>query len=573
MKTDPAFGRRLPFLVLPCLLVAAAALLPWRAACEETPLPADASAPPAAVAEPAAVPAPPAAPEPAVEPAIPAAAPAAAEPAAPVPVEPSAAASAVAETPPSPAAPMPAVESDDEAEARPRSGLRDRRDLVTFGGSEHLRADETASEMVTIGGNAVVDGHVQGECVTVFGNVVVNGRVDGELVCVMGSMAIGPKAEVFGEVVSVGGKIALAPTAVLHGEKVEIGFGMGSFGWIGDWIADGLFRLRLLPHQHAWAWWVALSIMALHVLFYLVVPRPVDATASILERKPAMALLYGFLAWVLMFPAMILLSVTVIGPAILGFVKFLATFIGTIAIYLHCGERLGLKGRPVVALIVGNGLFVLMYAVPVLSFALWFMVGFLAFGAALAAFFENMRRESRENGSKPGSLAPAAVAAAGAPGAMAATGAGEAEGSSVAAIPAPPPVRVASLPAVEGSERVGFWPRLGATAIDLLIVAASAQFLGIGVAFAPIWIAYHIGFWAWRATTIGGVVFNLRIVRLDGGAVALPVAAVRAFSAIFAAMAAGIGFMWASWDENKQAWHDKIAGTAIVRVPRGQSLI
>jgi uncharacterized RDD family membrane protein YckC len=27
-----------------------------------------------------------------------------------------------------------------------------------------------------------------------------------------------------------------------------------------------------------------------------------------------------------------------------------------------------------------------------------------------------------------------------------------------------------------------------------------------------------------------------------------------------------LGFLWAGWDENKQAWHDKIVGTYVIRI-------
>jgi uncharacterized RDD family membrane protein YckC len=27
-----------------------------------------------------------------------------------------------------------------------------------------------------------------------------------------------------------------------------------------------------------------------------------------------------------------------------------------------------------------------------------------------------------------------------------------------------------------------------------------------------------------------------------------------------------LGFMWVGWDERKQGWHDKLAGTLVVRV-------
>jgi hypothetical protein len=34
-----------------------------------------------------------------------------------------------------------------------------------------------------------------------------------------------------------------------------------------------------------------------------------------------------------------------------------------------------------------------------------------------------------------------------------------------------------------------------------------------------------------------------------------------------------LGFFWIGWDRDKQGWHDKIAGTVVVRVPKSTSLV
>ncbi|MGH8019669.1 MAG: hypothetical protein ACREIA_15590 [Opitutaceae bacterium] len=68
------------------------------------------------------------------------------EPATPVPPEPLEAAPAPSPEPSPEPAPPPPV---------------NRRELVTIGGPSHLRANETAREMVTIMGDAIVDGHVR----------------------------------------------------------------------------------------------------------------------------------------------------------------------------------------------------------------------------------------------------------------------------------------------------------------------------------------------------------------------------------------------------------------------------
>jgi len=73
--------------------------------------------------------------------------------------------------------------------------------------------------------------------------------------------------------------------------------------------------------------------------------------------------------------------------------------------------------------------------------------------------------------------------------------------------------------------------------------------------------------------TVGGVVLRLQVVRQDGGPLTFLVALVRALAAAFSAVVLFLGFFWIAWDNDKQGWHDKIAGTVVVRLPRSMPLV
>jgi uncharacterized RDD family membrane protein YckC len=91
--------------------------------------------------------------------------------------------------------------------------------------------------------------------------------------------------------------------------------------------------------------------------------------------------------------------------------------------------------------------------------------------------------------------------------------------------------------------------------------------------FLLLYAAYCIILWALRGTTVGGIVCNLKVVRLDDRPVDWPTALVRALGGFLSLFAAGLGFIWVAFDEQKQSWHDKIAGTAVVITPKGTSLV
>ena len=79
--------------------------------------------------------------------------------------------------------------------------------------------------------------------------------------------------------------------------------------------------------------------------------------------------------------------------------------------------------------------------------------------------------------------------------------------------------------------------------------------------------------WATKGTTIGGIICGLKVVRLDDRPVDWGVAVVRGLTAFLSLAVAGLGFVWVAFDNEKQSWHDKVAGTTIVRVPKGTSLL
>jgi uncharacterized RDD family membrane protein YckC len=43
--------------------------------------------------------------------------------------------------------------------------------------------------------------------------------------------------------------------------------------------------------------------------------------------------------------------------------------------------------------------------------------------------------------------------------------------------------------------------------------------------------------------------------------------------AAFSIIVLFLGFLWMIWDQEKQTWHDKIAGTIVIRLPRGTPLV
>ena len=115
---------------------------------------------------------------------------------------------------------------------------------------------------------------------------------------------------------------------------------------------------------------------------------------------------------------------------------------------------------------------------------------------------------------------------------------------------------------------------MGALFIDVVLIGVILHFIvGPERIHLLLLASYGAVMWKLKGTTVGGVVFNLQVVRLDGRELDWATAIVRALSCFLSLFVLGLGFIWIAFDEHRQAWHDKIAGTVVVRVPKGVSLL
>jgi uncharacterized RDD family membrane protein YckC len=121
--------------------------------------------------------------------------------------------------------------------------------------------------------------------------------------------------------------------------------------------------------------------------------------------------------------------------------------------------------------------------------------------------------------------------------------------------------------------RAGFWIRAAALLIDLILIGVIFGPLSAGHLILPGLAAYGAVMWKYKGTTIGGIVCGLRVVRLDDRPLDWQTTVVRALGCFLSLAVAGLGFVWVVFDSERQSWHDKIAGTVVVRPPRSASLV
>jgi uncharacterized RDD family membrane protein YckC len=123
----------------------------------------------------------------------------------------------------------------------------------------------------------------------------------------------------------------------------------------------------------------------------------------------------------------------------------------------------------------------------------------------------------------------------------------------------------------ERDDYAGYWRRFLADSVDGLILAIPLLLISLmnetagGLLALPAFALYHIGLKADRGTTLGYRLLGIKLVSMDGAEVTLRQVAIRQICSLLSALPFDLGFLWIAFDPNRQAWHDKIAATYVVR--------
>lgn len=462
-------------------------------------------------------------------------------------------------------------------------------------------------DCVTVMGNAVINGHVTHDAVVVLGNAQVDGHIEHDLV-VIGDLQLGPHARIEHDVVCMGA-LHRDPAAFIGHNMIQPWHGPSltaplrhSRSW---WDAGGRRGQYLVfGHGVSWLWTISLTSLLISMVIAVIVPGPVHAAGELLVLRPGMVVLAG-LAMVIGFPvALLLLMVTVVGipvAIIMGPIAFIfAIWFGRAAIYSLIARRMTRENlHPALAVLAGAVVVMLLLFLPIVGVLCYLLLLFFAWSLAWAALFSSRSQAPAVAGIVPPPPPPPPPAAGfAAPPPVYTTSAAEppplAQPSPIVTPPPPvppppafgaatfaaPPVATALLP------RAGFWRRMGALFIDVLLVAIVSGILasmfegnrfrgdhgGPGFFFLLLAV-YAAVMWKIRGTTIGGIICHLAVVRLDGRPIDWSTAIVRALGCFVSLFVAGLGFIWIAIDPDHQSWHDKIAGTAVVIAPRHQSLV
>ncbi len=488
------------------------------------------------------------------------------------------------------------------ADVEPERSRRYGQPSVRIGQDLFVRAGEVVREVVVISGSATIEGRVEGDLVVVLGSATLgpNAAVGGDFVVVGGGVTIAPGASVSGDFVVVGSQPNVPVDFAPGGEQVVVGAGPLGYDMSGvvPWVTRGLMWGRPLVPSLPWMWGLVGVFLVVYLLVSLLLSGPVQAGIATLGRRPFTAFLTGLLVLLLVGPVSVVLSVSIIGIPVVPFLfcaLLVAGLIGKVSVMHWIGDRVtppepGNRLHWTRSFLIGFAVVTVTYMIPVLGFTAWALFGVLGLGAASLAFVAAWRRENPEAPRRP---APSAPPVPPPPPSPVPPGAAYARDDQAPHVRSQADVaaRVADVPTMAGGAAAGgaappagtvdlrsfpyarFLERAAAFALDVILVVFVVRVRGIRGPddegrFFLLLLAYHIGFWTWKGTTVGGIICQLRLVRTDGGRLQFVDALVRGLTSILSLVALGLGALWILKDPERQSWHDKIAGTYVVKVPR-----
>lgn len=137
---------------------------------------------------------------------------------------------------------------------------------------------------------------------------------------------------------------------------------------------------------------------------------------------------------------------------------------------------------------------------------------------------------------------------------------------------------------IEAVQYVGFGSRFLASIIDSVLVVMltlpilysiyGAEYFETDASFkgsSDFIISYILPvlvvilFWIYKSATPGKMLVSAKIVDAKTGNQPTPLQCITRYLGYYVSMfALGLGFLWILWDDKKQGWHDKMAGTVVI---------
>ncbi|HEX2695310.1 MAG TPA: hypothetical protein VHP61_06120 [Acidobacteriota bacterium] len=261
-----------------------------------------------------------------------------------------------------------------------------------------VAAGETQDNVISFGGNVVIEGRVKQSVVAFGGTITVSGEVGEAVVGIGSNITLKPTAAIRGDVVSIGGLLQKEPGCSIAGDTVyfkasELGSRFFKQGLFKGIFAFPLFPIFLIIKLIGiFLWFIAALVVA--ALF----PRPIARAAAAVRTSFWPVFWTGLLALVIftgmaIFAALLCFILIGIPIAIaLFWAGLIIKVFGRVVLFYVLGESLlkafGSKNVPAVgAALAGLLVASLVGFIPFVGFLFTLVLSILGWGAALRTKF------------------------------------------------------------------------------------------------------------------------------------------------------------------------------------------
>lgn len=277
---------------------------------------------------------------------------------------------------------------------------REARDRASFGGDVVVSAGEVVASVVTMGGNATIDGVVLGDVVTLGGGAHVRraGVVHGEIVAMGGEVRVDDGAHAAQRVqftatpdgIAARGNGYDAPADDADAADDDYAHdsserdtasaaATAAAGALAEWLGETFASAS----RHALLFLFGLLLLG-------TVPTRLDALTRAVAALPVRAAVTGFVAGLASVILAVVLVITIVGipgAVVLGLSLAVGTYAGLVAVAAVIGRVLpirALDARPVLQLAAGVLVLFVVARVPVLGGLVSFVAAMVGLGAVVA---------------------------------------------------------------------------------------------------------------------------------------------------------------------------------------------
>jgi len=258
------------------------------------------------------------------------------------------------------------------------------RNFTGAGRDIYVGPSDEVDDVVVVGGEAIIEGHVLGDVVAVGGSVIIKpgAVIEGDLVCVGGSIDRSSKSVVKGSVTRVFSGKAFAFIMPLIVSLVGIG-------------TSFVFCLIYL------FWMFSLFlVVGLAALYFM--PKASGNVKSAVYDKPVLSFFIGLVAAISFFPINLILIISIIWIFFIPFAAILFLLLacwGLSIVFVVSGEKLPLKKERNVYInfFMGFAIFFLLSLIPFIGKALIMIAGFIGLGAVVLSKFGSSAATRKEN--------------------------------------------------------------------------------------------------------------------------------------------------------------------------------